>query len=78
MPPWFPDLKECQQCTIGAAYAKSRDSYGGPSKPILACFNQEHYMGKLEAGLAEYRDQAGGAADREWTGRIGRRCRSFR
>ena len=56
LPPWFPDLKECQRtCTIGAAYAKSRDSYSGPDKPTLACFNKEHYMEKLARGLAEYR-----------------------
>ena len=27
VPPWFPDLDECKRCTIGAAYAKSRDGY---------------------------------------------------
>ena len=56
VPPWFPDLKECQKCTIGAAYAKSGDSYGGgPRKPTLTCFNREHYMEKLQAGLATYK-----------------------
>ena len=54
VPPWFPDLKECQQCTIGAAYAKSR-SHHQPEKPTLCCFNQEHYQEKLQVGEADYR-----------------------
>ena len=30
VPPWFPDLKECQQtCTIGATYTKSRGGVPG-------------------------------------------------
>ena len=37
VPPWFPDLKECQQCTIGAAYAKSR-SHHQPEKPHALLF----------------------------------------
>ena len=56
LPPWFPDLKECQRtCTVGATYVMSSENYGGPSKPILACFNKEHYLEKLERGLAEYK-----------------------
>ena len=54
VPPWFLDLKECQLCTIGAAWAKS--SRGYPlDKPTLVCFNQDHYREKLEAGEADYR-----------------------
>ena len=56
VPPWFPDLKECQECIIGAAYAASNDGYP-LGKPVLACFNQEHYLEKLQAGLAAYQDQ---------------------
>ena len=54
VPPWFPNLKECQRCTIGASYAKS---YGGYqfSGARLVCFNQEHYQEKLQAGEAKYR-----------------------
>ena len=54
VPPFFPDLKECQECTIGAAYGKSRNGYG-MSKPTLVCVNREHYQEKLKAGEAEYR-----------------------
>ena len=54
VPPWFPNLKECQQCTIGAAYGLSRG--GHPlDKPTLCCFNQEHYQEKLQVGEADYR-----------------------
>ena len=54
VPPWFPDMDECKRCTIGAAYAKSGDSY--QIRDIaLVCFNQEHYQQKLEAGEAAYR-----------------------
>ena len=56
VPPWFPDLKECQECIIGAAYAASKDGYP-LGKPVLACFNQEHYLEKLQAGLAAYQEQ---------------------
>ena len=56
VPPWFPDLKECQRCIIGAAYAAS--DHGYPiRKPVLACFNQEHYLEKLEAGKAAYAEK---------------------
>ena len=45
VPPWFPDLKECQKCTIGAAYAKSRNGY--PLEKItLCCFNQGPLQGE--------------------------------
>ena len=54
VPPWFPDMDECKRCTIGAAYAKSGDSYQ-LSDITLCCFNQEHYQQKLEAGEAAYR-----------------------
>ena len=54
VPPWFPDLKECQECTIGAAYAKSRNGYP-LSEPTLVCFNQAHYEEKLQAGDVAYR-----------------------
>ena len=58
VPPWFPDLKECQQCTIGAAYGLSRG--GHPlDKPTLCCFNQEHYHEKLQVGEADYRAKRG-------------------
>ena len=56
VPPWFPDLKECQRCTIGAAYAKSQE-YHALEKTKLVCFNQEHYQEKLKAGEAEYREK---------------------
>ena len=54
VPPWFPNLKECQRCTIGASYAKSRGGYP-LSDAKLVCFNQEHYQEKLRAGEAKYR-----------------------
>ena len=55
VPPWFPDLKECQRkCTIGAAYAKSK--YGYPlNEATLVCFNKEHYQEKLQAGEAKHK-----------------------
>ena len=54
VPPWFTDLKECQRCTIGAAYAKS--SHGYPiEKATLCCFNRDHYKEKLQVGEADYR-----------------------
>ena len=56
VPPWFPDLKECQKCIIGAAYAASDGGYP-IRKPVLACFNQEHYLEKLEAGKAAWREK---------------------
>ena len=56
VPPWFPDLEECQECIIGAAYAASNDGYP-LTKPVLACFNQEHYLEKLQAGLAGYKEK---------------------
>ena len=56
VPPWFPDLKECQECIIGAAYAASNDGYP-LRKPVLACFNQEHYLEKLQAGLAAHKEK---------------------
>ena len=56
VPPWFPDLEECQKCIIGAAYAASNDGYP-LRKPVLACFNQEHYLEKLQAGLAAYKEK---------------------
>ena len=56
VPPYFPDLKECQRCTIGAAYAKSRGGYP-LGKPALVCFNQEHYQEKLAVGEAAYREK---------------------
>ena len=54
VPPWFPDLKECQKCTIGAAYATARDTYT-LRQITLCCFNKEHYQEKLQAGEAKYR-----------------------
>ena len=54
VPPWFPNLKECQKCTIGASHAKSRHGYP-LSEPTLCCFNQEHYQEKLQAGEAAFR-----------------------
>ena len=56
VPPFFPDLKECQRCTIGAAYAKSQQYYV-LEKAKLCCFNQEHYQEKLAAGEAEYKSK---------------------
>lgn len=56
VPPWFPDLDECQRCTIGAAYAKSRDGYT-LRDVTLCCFNREHYQEKLQAGEAAYREK---------------------
>ena len=57
VPPWFPDLKECQNCTIGAAYVQSKWGQHGLDKPTLVCFNQEHYEQKLAAGEAKYREK---------------------
>ena len=54
LPPWFPDLDECKRCTIGAAYAKSRDGYT-LRDVTLVCMNQEHYQEKLNVGEAAYR-----------------------
>ena len=56
VPPWFPDLDECRRCTIGAAWARPKDG-SGPRQPALACFNREHYLEKLAAGEAEYREK---------------------
>ena len=56
VPPYFPDLKECQRCTIGAAYAKSRGGYPLNSGKLV-CLNRGHYMEKLEAGASAYRDK---------------------
>ena len=56
VPPWFPDLDECRRCTIGAAYAKSRDGYT-LRDVTLVCMNQEHYQEKLQAGEAAYREK---------------------
>ncbi len=56
VPPWFPDLDECRRCTIGAAYAKSKDRFF-LKNPVLACFNKEHYLEKLAKGEAEYREK---------------------
>ena len=57
VPPWFPNLKECQKCTIGAAYAKTRGGYGILDRPTLVCFNRDHYREKLQAGEAAYRSK---------------------
>ena len=54
VPPWFPDLKECQKCTIGAAYAKTRSDFS-QDKTALCCFNQDHYQEKLQAGEAAFK-----------------------
>ena len=55
VPPWFPDLGECQRCVIGASYAKSN---GYPlERPALVCFNREHYDEKYAAGEAAYREK---------------------
>ena len=54
VPPWFPDLDECKRCTIGAAYAKSRDGYT-LRDVTLVCMNREHYQQKLNLGEAAYR-----------------------
>ncbi len=54
VPPWFPDLDECMRCTIGAAYAKSRDGYT-LRDVTLVCMNREHYQQKLNLGEAAYR-----------------------
>ena len=49
VPPWFPNLKECQECTIGATYAKSRG--GHPLRePTLVCINRDHYLEKVRGG----------------------------
>ena len=56
VPPWFPNLKECQQCTIGATYAKSRG--GHPLRePTLVCINRDHYLEKVRVGEAAYREK---------------------
>ena len=56
VPPFFLDLKECQQCTAGAVYAKSRGS-GPLSKPTLVCLNKSCYDQKCETGAAVYREK---------------------
>ena len=60
VPPWFPNLKECQRCTIGASYAKSRGGYP-LSDAKLVCFNQKHYQEKLQAGEAKYKAKLEGS-----------------
>ena len=56
VPPWFPNLKECQECTIGATYAKSRG--GHPLRePTLVCINRDHYLEKARVGEAAYREK---------------------
>ena len=55
VPPWFPDLKECQRCTIGAVYARGKSEYSPLSKTTLGCFNRKHYQEKLQVGEADYR-----------------------
>ena len=55
VPPWFPDLEECQRCIIGASYAKSN---GYPlDRAALVCFNRKHYDEKYAAGEAAFREQ---------------------
>ena len=56
VPPWFPDLGECQRCVIGASYAKSNGGYP-LEKPALVCFNRGHYDEKYAAGEAAYREK---------------------
>ena len=56
VPPFFPDLKECQQCTAGAADAKSRGS-GPLFKPTLVCLNKSCYDQKCETGATVYREK---------------------
>ena len=56
VPHWFPNLEECLNCTIGAAYAKSSRSH--PLENItLVCLNREHYEEKCKAGEAAYRER---------------------
>ena len=55
VPPWFPDLEECQRCIIGAAWAKPKHSY--ENKPVLVCTNKQHYWEKLALGEAAYRER---------------------
>ena len=55
LPPWFPDLEECHNCVIGAAYAKSKRSRP-LSEPTLVCLNKKHYLEKMQEGEARYRD----------------------
>ena len=57
LPPYFPDLDECRNCTIGAAYSRSENGVYPLHKPTLVCHNKAHYLEKLEAGKAEYRVQ---------------------
>ena len=54
-PPYFPDLEECQRCTIGATYAMSRGGGYPLHKAALVCFNKAHYLEKLQTGEADYR-----------------------
>ena len=53
MPPYMPDMKECNSCVSGAAYGKSRTGYP-PSEIRLICVNQKCYMAKVSRGKAEY------------------------
>ena len=68
VPPWFPDLKECQKCIIGAAYAAS--DHGYPlRKPVLACFNKEHYLGEAASRRGGVQAEVGRPAERHRTPR---------
>lgn len=53
LPPFFPDLDECNRCVAGAAYAKRRNNSGA----FLACFNKRCYTKKFEAGAAAFREK---------------------
>ncbi len=57
VPPWFPDLDECRNCSIGATWAKSRGVYMQLSEGALVCFNKAHYQEKMAAGEAAYREK---------------------
>ena len=55
VPPYFP-LEECGNCTVGAAYAKSRQSYI-LDKVTLVCMNRKCYQDKCGAGGSRYREE---------------------
>ena len=61
VPPWFPNLEECTSCVIGAKWTR----HGYPAKTTLICTNREHYMEKLQAGEAAYRERLQQAREAE-------------
>ena len=57
LPPFFPDLKGCMQCTADAAYVKSNGYHPVRNQVRLACFNRSCYNEKIKADTAEGREK---------------------